>query len=345
MNCLKLPLLSEIKERRLKTFWRAEGVPVSISSPDAFSELLFFTADESWQGVMNLGEWFSHVAPEMSGLSNQMYDNLQLKRLFSATERPVDLPPQSLSYKKLRLQALPDHSIFEKPLLCLETSQGALWITKLPEMEIPRPSLPKKLNLSILPIPLTFEIGVSQLSLGLLKKISVGDILLISQLTDRVSTAGIGIGCYQKNEGKIMIEKRDEEYDKNLEEDEYEDEYEDEEQNEHEDEEHQKDQENDDGDDAGNENKVHEHHPEDQKKSSSLCAQVPVTLTFILQKNKVTVEKLEKMYEGEVIPLEPSIEERIEIRANNVRIARGKLLGMENGALGVELTQLYQSKT
>ncbi len=173
----------------------------------------------------------------------------------------------------------------------------------------------------------------------------MGDILLISQLTDRVSTDGIGIGCYQKNEGKIMIEKRDEEYDKNLEEDEYEDEYEDEEQNEHEDEEHQKDQENDDGDDAGNENKVHEHHPEDQKKSSSLCAQVPVTLTFILQKNKVTVEKLEKMYEGEVIPLEPSIEERIEIRANNVRIARGKLLGMENGALGVELTQLYQSKT
>jgi len=138
------------------------------------------------------------------------------------------------------------------------------------------------------------------------------------------------------------LKKKDEEYqeyDKNLEEDEYEDEYEDE------DEEHQKDQENDDGDDAGNENKVHEHHPKDQKKSSSLCAQVPVTLTFILQKNKVTVEKLEKMYEGEVIPLEPSIEERIEIRANNVRIARGKLLGMENGALGIELTQLYQSKT
>jgi len=342
VNCLKLPLLSEIKERRLETFWRAEGVPVSISSPDAFSELLFFTADESWQGVMNLGEWFSHVAPEMSGLSNQMYNNLQLKQLFSATERPVDLPPKSLSYKKLRLQALPDHSVFEKPLLCLETSQGALWITKLPEMEIPRPSLPKKLNLSILPIPLTFEIGVSQLSLGLLKKISVGDILLISQLTHRVSTAGIGIGRYKKNEGQIMIEKKDEEYqeyDKNLEEDEYEDEYEDE------DEEHQKDQENDDGDDAGNENKVHEHHPKDQKKSSSLCAQVPVTLTFILQKNKVTVEKLEKMYEGEVIPLEPSIEERIEIRANNVRIARGKLLGMENGALGIELTQLYQSKT
>ncbi|BGI53794.1 MAG: hypothetical protein HamCj_21470 [Candidatus Hamiltonella defensa (Ceratovacuna japonica)] len=90
---------------------------------------------------------------------------------------------------------------------------------------------------------------------------------------------------------------------------------------------------------------MHEHHPENQKKSSSLCAQVPVTLTFILQKNKVTVEKLEKIYEGEVIPLEPSIEERTEIRANNVRIARGKLLGMENGALGVELTQLYQSKT
>ncbi|BGI53793.1 MAG: hypothetical protein HamCj_21460 [Candidatus Hamiltonella defensa (Ceratovacuna japonica)] len=114
----------------------AQKVPASISSPDAFSELLFFTADESWQGVMSL-KWFSHVAPEMSGLSNQMYNNLQLKQLFSATERPVDLPPKSLSYKKLRLQALPDHSVFEKPLLCLETSQGALWITKLPEMEYP----------------------------------------------------------------------------------------------------------------------------------------------------------------------------------------------------------------
>ncbi|MGC0152621.1 YscQ/HrcQ family type III secretion apparatus protein [Chromobacterium vaccinii] len=66
--------------------------------------------------------------------------------------------------------------------------------------------------------------------------------------------------------------------------------------------------------------------------------QLPVRLEFVLQQSCVTLDELRRLCEGELLPLVPDAERRVEVRANGALMGRGELVQMD-GRLGVELAQ------
>lgn len=335
MSKLSLRQLAQLREHQAESHWLASG-KITRSTPSNVGELLAFTADNSWQGLIKLRDWFHHVAPDLAALSPQAYSSEQLQALFAATPRPLELTMKELSYQKLQVDGLIEaQQLPQRPMLCLATPSGEVWLRKLPDVDFSPPPTTEKRQLSALPLPLTFEIGTSQLSLKLLRKLAVGDVLLITNKTQRVSTQGTNIGRYQLNKlpeqqgNSIMIEKNQDDQEQ-YQEPGYEE-----------------------IDDDDDDNAVVQEQqdpkkygaPSDNEKTSlSSCANIPIKLTFVLHQQTITFEKLEEMYnQGQVITCRPEAEKHIDIKANGKLIARGELVHLDEtkDKLGVVLTELH----
>ncbi|WP_339057178.1 FliM/FliN family flagellar motor switch protein [Candidatus Regiella endosymbiont of Tuberolachnus salignus] len=337
MSQLRLRQFVQSREDRAEKLWLARGITVTRSVPDSACELLEFTADDRWQGIIKLRDWFHHVAPDLAALSSKAYSSEQLKALFMTTPRPFELGIEELSYQKLQAIGLLDaDQISPALMLCVETPMGFVWLRQLPDLDfLPSESM-QKLPVLGLPLPLLFEIGVSRLSLKWLKKLALGDVLLITQKTSHVISNGVCIGRYQKKDQYIMIEKKtdyEEDDNEDFDYDELEDELDDElDINEEKD--------NDDHNDQ-----PHSQKPvSDSENQAAIVdtAKVPIKLTFILDKKDSTVAELAEMYKGKKIKLEPNAENNIKIKANGRTIAKGELKQFED-RLGVELTEIYRT--
>ncbi|MFS1563416.1 MAG: FliM/FliN family flagellar motor switch protein [Candidatus Arsenophonus phytopathogenicus] len=70
---------------------------------------------------------------------------------------------------------------------------------------------------------------------------------------------------------------------------------------------------------------------------------IPITLEYILQKNKIPLLELESIFQGKVLPCDLAAENNIKIVANGVLIAKGKIIWIEN-RLGVEITDLFHNE-
>lgn len=70
---------------------------------------------------------------------------------------------------------------------------------------------------------------------------------------------------------------------------------------------------------------------------------IPITLEYILQKNKIPLSELESIFQGKVLPCDLAAENNIKIVANGVLIAKGNIIWIED-ILGVEITHLFHNE-
>ncbi|KVN41168.1 hypothetical protein WJ64_32725 [Burkholderia ubonensis] len=190
--------------------WRARGVAVSCDPPTRGGRYLQFSADSGrWLGLVEPREWLSRFAPELAGLASAACTDEQLCNLFEATAQPLVLPVAELAYRKLRVDGFVEGAhLSAHASLCVETPQGSVWLRTLPALP-EEDADPDLANVASLPVPLQFEIGRSQISLRLLTRLAVGDVLLINQVEARVGTCGIWIGEYLRNEEGLVINHED----------------------------------------------------------------------------------------------------------------------------------------
>jgi len=156
-------------------------------------------------------------------------------------------------------------------------------------------------SLSDLQIPLTFSIGYSMLPLSVLTTIEVGDVLLIEHTEGRVSSNGKTLFTSELSQKAIMILNRTE--------------------NETE---HER---------VGN--------TMQQTENTTGLNSLPIELSVVLMEKTVPLNQFKAITPGEIIELPPSAMLDVEIRANQRCFARGELIQLANGQLGVEIRTLW----
>lgn len=156
-------------------------------------------------------------------------------------------------------------------------------------------------SVSHLPIPLTFSIGYSVLPLSALTTIEVGDVLLIEHAEGRVLSNGITLFTSELTQGGIMILNR-----------------------------------------TGNETEHEsEHNSEQPAENATGLNSLPIELSVVLMEKVVPLNQFKAITPGEIIELPPSAMMDVEIRANQRCFARGELIQLANGQLGVEIRTLW----
>jgi type III secretion protein Q len=73
----------------------------------------------------------------------------------------------------------------------------------------------------------------------------------------------------------------------------------------------------------------------------SVLSVLPVKLEFVLGEFILSMAQLNELIESQVLPLEPSAVNHVEVRAGDKRIATGELVQLD-GRLGVELREVYR---
>lgn len=156
-------------------------------------------------------------------------------------------------------------------------------------------------SLNHLHIPLTFSVGYSVLPCDALNTLEVGDVLLIEHSEGRISSNGKTLFTSELNQGAIMILNREE---------------------------------------NEIENGKMPHDTSHVSENTGLNA-LPIELSVVLMEKTVPLAQLKTMTPGEIIELPPDTMLDVEIRANQRCFARGELVQLANGQLGVEIRTLW----
>jgi len=151
-----------------------------------------------------------------------------------------------------------------------------------------------------LPVAVEYHIGYSQLSVTLLKHIEAGDVLFMRHEDWRVVIANRRICRFKKEENTFMFEEYDE-------------------------------------------TTPEEFTSEIAETREDILlprGQIPVKVDFILQHSTLTVEELEALFKGSVLPCNPGAENNIILSANGVHIARGRAVWIDD-RFAVEIEQIF----
>ena len=89
--------------------------------------------------------------------------------------------------------------------------------------------------------------------------------------------------------------------------------------------------------------------PQDPMESGSLTEleavyDIPVTVSAVLGKTTLQVSQLLKLGRGAVVELDRHLGEAIDIYVNNRLIARGEVVMVNEGRLGVTMTEIVKSE-
>ncbi|QUG74589.1 type III secretion system protein [Erwinia sp. E602] len=78
----------------------------------------------------------------------------------------------------------------------------------------------------------------------------------------------------------------------------------------------------------------------DEEETLLQWSQLPVDIEFVLDSRTVTLETLDKIAPGTVLPVNSLAEKKIKIYLNRKFFARGELVALDNGSLAVEINQI-----
>ncbi|WP_053074245.1 YscQ/HrcQ family type III secretion apparatus protein [Chromobacterium sp. LK1] len=184
--------------------WRRQGWDAALETPPRDGLWLSVSdADRRWQGWLQPRAWLEHAAPELARLALSAGVEALAAQWLAAAERPLSLPMPELAYQRLRLgEAGPGDALPRQPLLRVMSAEGPLWLEQTPEVDADAaPELADRLSW-----PLRFVIGDSRISLGLLREVGRGDVLLIRQPAAAVRCHDRALGSYQSYEEGIVME-------------------------------------------------------------------------------------------------------------------------------------------
>lgn len=77
--------------------------------------------------------------------------------------------------------------------------------------------------------------------------------------------------------------------------------------------------------------------------SLSSIHEVPVNISAVLGKTKVSVGHLLKMGRGAVLELDRRVGEPIDVFVNNRLVARGEVVVLDEGQLGLTITEIFKT--
>ena len=270
--------------------------------------LLNFVSDTGWEGVIDLSAWFASVMPQSAKMSSACWSVQQLETLFLNSSRPLEGLPEELEYYQLASKGIIEPINISDSMYSCQLQHGRMWFCGTPKIN-PGSHSSGGIIAGHLPVEIQFEVGHSFISVGLLKRVKAADVLLVNNNKNLIFSAGNILAMFARNEDGFMLDDENDFMETDF--DDFETDYENE-------------------DDT--EAEVRKLMPRDQ---------VTVRLGFILQKNRISIDELESLYQGAVLPCHQDAEKNIIVTANGVAIARGEVVWVED-RLGVEIKELYQ---
>lgn len=297
--------MRELIERRWVKTWQNQGFDIRQRIVPG-NHLLHFVADTGWEGIIDLEGWFCQRLPQSAVLSSTSWSLTQLETLFLNCEQPIEGLPPDLAYQWLESKGQVNSSFIPPYTYACMTLQGRIWLHAFPMHEMPERET-RYLNAGTLSLPIQFQIGHSIISMGLLKQIQLGDVILVNHEECTVASSTDVLGHFTKIEEGFMFDESDvismldNEKDSSL---------------------------------LAQENEV---------KITSVRSRngIKVKLNMVLQQSTLTVAELESFYQGQIIPCHPDAEQNILIVANGTPVAKGELVWVED-RLGIEVKDIYQ---
>lgn len=291
----------ELAWRQQVLAWKKQGFAFN-QNISAGEVLLHFASDTGWEGIIDLQSWFTGVMPQNARMSSASWTVQQLEQLFINSSRPLEGLPAELEYNRLESKGVIERKeILDSMYSCL-TLYGRIWLHGMPCLALLKNSQ-QRMAVGHLPVTVRFEIGHSLISAKLLKKIRQGDVLLINNVRNLIISDDLILGSFVRDEEGFMFEDDN-------------------------DDDISTDFMNDDAHTAEPEKLV----PRDK---------VTINIGFILQQHRISINDLEDLYQGKVLPCQIDAEKNMTITANGVAIARGELVWIED-RMGIEIKELYE---
>lgn len=293
---------SELAWRQHIVRWKNQGIAFQQGIRPG-EVLLNFVSDTGWEGVIDLQAWFASVMPHSAKMSSSSWSGQQLEELFLNSTRPLEGLPEELEYCQLASKGILARKNITDSMYSCQLQHGRIWFCGIPDNLAPTRHSTGGIGVGRLPIDIQFEVGHSFININLLKRVQIGDVLLVNKNKNVAFSAGNIIGEFSRNKDGFMFDVEDDYTDMDF-------------------------------DDA--ESDIKSEPPKLMPRDK-----ISVKLGFILQQSRISIDELESLYQGMILPCEPDAEKNITITANGVAIARGEVVWIED-RLGVEVKALYQ---
>ena len=262
------------------------------SKPQHDCALVFFFSDSHWKGIISLNEWFSHTFPQSGGLSKAQWDMNLVEELFFTSKYPLQTNNIGLDYSQLTQLPITDN-IHLEVMPTLNTANGKLWIIEVSSTEMIKESLLiDSFIIQKIPFNISILLGCSSISLKLLKRLNIGDVLLINNMCQIATLNSLYIGEYSREaEGFLIYKNSNHNISKKTT-----------------------------ITDGGLNNMT----------DSLINRKIPVSISFVLQQSVITLSELESFYQGQILPCQLNVEKNILIQANGLTIAYGELIWIDD---------------
>ncbi|CNF34933.1 FliM/FliN family flagellar motor switch protein [Yersinia kristensenii] len=282
--------------------WRKQGFDLRQQIAPG-RHLLHFVSDSGWEGIIDLEDWFSKKMPQSAELASASWSIDHLETLFVNSSRPIEGLPQELEYQHLESKGRVPPSFIEADQFACLTSQGRVWLHELP-LHAPAQTDMSQYDVSHLPVRIQFQVGISKISIALLKQVQKGDVLLINLQHSIVVTEESMLGQFIRLEEGFMFDEN--QYV-----------------------------------DMSDDETLQVLDSEPLPNALTALSSVKVKLGFVLQQTTISIAELEAFCSGKVLVCQPEVENNMLITANGVTIAKGELVRIED-RLGVEIKEMYQ---
>jgi len=297
----------EINLKQLLITWQKKGISQKRFPLPNGELLLSFPTNKNWKGIIDLIEWLELIKPDLSSLSMYAWKFDELETLFLNSYTLNEFLPSELEFNTLYSNGKVNcnDSDYKNIIAMLRTDYGNIWIHDI-DNNLNHVSKLEKYKCEHIPVELILRMGFSNITVLTLNKVNVGDILFVNQQTHDVVIQNKVIGHFTNDNGVYMINKNF--YNDNIE------------------------------DTINDDDNLIE-----SSDNLSSKGDIPITLEYILQKNKIPLSELESIFQGKVLPCDLAAENNIKIVANGVLIAKGNIIWIED-RLGVEITHLFHNE-
>lgn len=297
----------EINLKQLLITWQKKGISQKRFPLPNGELLLSFSTNKNWKGIIDLREWLELIKPDLSDLSMYAWKFDELETLFLNSYTLNEFLPSELEFNTLYSNGKVNcnDSDYKNIIAMLKTDYGNIWIHDI-DNNLNHVNKLEKYKCEHIPVELILRMGFSNITVLTLNKANVGDILFVNQQTHDVVIQNKVIGHFTNDNGIYMINTNF--YNDNID------------------------------DTINDDNNLIE--SSDQLSSKG---DIPITLEYILQKNKIPLSELESIFQGKVLPCDLAAENNIKIVANGVLIAKGNIIWIED-RLGVEITHLFHNE-
>jgi type III secretion protein Q len=256
-------------------------------------------------GYIDKATWLSQSMPVLQGIDWLSVDENVLPSLIAAHPFQLSLLGQHASVTHCRIVELVKDVEPLSALPSLPATTGVVIIENLVR-KISDALSDSAFELEMqdkLPVPLEFYLGRTVMPVQGLSSINVGDVLLVEQLIGHVKSRNQTLFKFELGEDSIMIIEHNDELLM----------------------------------DEIPQKTVDTKHAEEKNGINNL----PIELSVVLLEKMVTIGELKAILPGEILNLPPDALMDVEIRANQRCFARGELIQLSSGQLGVEIRKIW----